>query len=42
MYFPLGGSIWRPPNVGIFTQGMPDELIPEEEREARKGSLSNA
>jgi U2-associated protein SR140 len=37
-----GGSVWRPPTVNPFTQGMPDELIPEEEREIRKGSLSNA
>ncbi|CAG7733273.1 unnamed protein product [Allacma fusca] len=36
------GSIWRPPTLNPFTQGMPDELIPEEEREIRKGTLSNA
>lgn len=37
-----GGSVWRPPKLNPFTQGMPDELIPEEEREIRIGSLSNA
>jgi len=37
-----GGPIWRPPTLNPFTQGMPDELVPEEEREIRKGSLSNA
>lgn len=36
------GSVWRPPKLNPFTQGMPDELIPEEEREIRIGSLSNA
>ncbi|OTF78640.1 U2 snRNP-associated SURP motif-containing protein-like protein, partial [Euroglyphus maynei] len=27
----VGGSIWRPPPIDIFQQGMPEELIPNEE-----------
>uniref|UniRef100_A0A1B6MMK8 U2 snRNP-associated SURP motif-containing protein n=1 Tax=Graphocephala atropunctata TaxID=36148 RepID=A0A1B6MMK8_9HEMI len=34
-----GGSIWRPPPMNPYTQGMPDELV-EPEVELRKGSLS--
>ncbi|XP_043287428.1 U2 snRNP-associated SURP motif-containing protein isoform X2 [Venturia canescens] len=38
-----GGSVWRPPPVNPWTQGMPDELIEMEERqEPRRGSLSNS
>ncbi|XP_067010744.2 U2 snRNP-associated SURP motif-containing protein isoform X2 [Anabrus simplex] len=36
-----GGSIWRPPPMNPYTQGMPDELVEAEEKEPRKGSLSN-
>ena len=36
-----GGSIWRPPPMHPYTQGMPDELVEGEEKEPRKGSLSN-
>jgi U2-associated protein SR140 len=37
-----GGSVWRPPPINPWTQGMPDELIEIEERqEPRRGSLSN-
>ncbi|XP_046671821.1 U2 snRNP-associated SURP motif-containing protein [Homalodisca vitripennis] len=34
-----GGSIWRPPPMNPYTQGMPEELV-EPEVEPRKGSLS--
>lgn len=38
-----GGSVWRPPPINPWTQGMPDELIEAEERqEPRRGSLSNS
>ncbi|XP_014215051.2 U2 snRNP-associated SURP motif-containing protein [Copidosoma floridanum] len=38
-----GGSIWRPPPMNPWTQGMPDELIEVDERqEPRRGSLSNS
>ncbi|RZF47241.1 hypothetical protein LSTR_LSTR004950 [Laodelphax striatellus] len=36
-----GGSIWRPPPMNPYTQGMPDDLV-ESEVETRKGSLSPA
>ncbi|XP_058810366.1 U2 snRNP-associated SURP motif-containing protein isoform X3 [Phymastichus coffea] len=37
-----GGSVWRPPPMNPWTQGMPDELIEvEEKHEPRRGSLSN-
>lgn len=36
------GSIWRPPPMNPWTQGMPEELIEaEEKQETRRGSLSN-
>ncbi|XP_021941946.1 U2 snRNP-associated SURP motif-containing protein [Zootermopsis nevadensis] len=35
------GSIWKPPPMNPYTQGMPDELVEGEEKEPRKGSLSN-
>ncbi|XP_076053103.1 U2 snRNP-associated SURP motif-containing protein isoform X2 [Oratosquilla oratoria] len=41
----IGGSIWKPPPLNPFLQGMPEELIKEEEledKDNRKGSLSNA
>ncbi|XP_025152472.1 U2 snRNP-associated SURP motif-containing protein [Harpegnathos saltator] len=38
-----GGSVWRPPPINPWTQGMPEELIEMEERqEPRRGSLSNS
>lgn len=40
-----GGSIWKPPPLNPFLQGMPEELIRQEEIEDeknKKGSLSNA
>lgn len=36
-----GGSIWRPPPMNPYTQGMPEELV-EPEIENRKGTLSPA
>ncbi|XP_039287780.1 U2 snRNP-associated SURP motif-containing protein [Nilaparvata lugens] len=36
-----GGSIWRPPPMNPYTQGMPEDLV-ESEVETRKGSLSPA
>ncbi|XP_026475095.1 U2 snRNP-associated SURP motif-containing protein isoform X2 [Ctenocephalides felis] len=36
-----GGSIWKPPPMNIYTQGMPDELVREEvTTEPSRGSLS--
>nr|XP_018913617.1 PREDICTED: U2 snRNP-associated SURP motif-containing protein [Bemisia tabaci] len=35
-----GGSIWRPPPIHPYTQGMPEELIEEEVDSRTKGSLS--
>lgn len=37
-----GGSVWKPPVVNLYGQGMPDELIPDEEAGANKGQLSAA
>ncbi|XP_063237472.1 U2 snRNP-associated SURP motif-containing protein [Bacillus rossius redtenbacheri] len=37
-----GGSIWKPPPMNPYTQGMPDELVEVDEKEYRKGSLSNS
>lgn len=34
-----GGSIWRPPPMNPFVNGMPDELV-EDEVDVRKGTLS--
>lgn len=37
-----GGSIWRPPPMNQYTQGMPDDLIDDkDDNEPRKGTLSN-
>lgn len=37
------GSIWKPPPQNFYTQGMPEELIVDDEApEIRKGSLSTA
>ncbi|KAJ8670800.1 hypothetical protein QAD02_002059 [Eretmocerus hayati] len=39
----IGGSIWRPPPMNPWTQGMPDELIEvDEKQETRRGTLSNS
>uniref|UniRef100_A0A069DXK2 Putative splicing regulator n=1 Tax=Panstrongylus megistus TaxID=65343 RepID=A0A069DXK2_9HEMI len=35
-----GGSIWRPPPMNLYTQGMPDELV--ERDDDKKGGLSPA
>lgn len=35
-----GGSIWRPPPLNPFTQGMPEELIEPDLSEPKKGELS--
>lgn len=38
-----GGSIWKPPPLNFFTQGMPEELLTEEDIiEPSKGALSTA
>ncbi|XP_011505510.1 PREDICTED: U2 snRNP-associated SURP motif-containing protein [Ceratosolen solmsi marchali] len=38
-----GGSIWRPPPINPWTQGMPEELIDvQDKQEPRRGSLSNS
>lgn len=38
-----GGSIWKPPPMNFYTQGMPDELLSEEDLlEPNKGQLSVA
>lgn len=37
-----GGSAWKPPVINNYTNGMPDELIVDDEgKESTKGSLSN-
>ncbi|KAF4528799.1 hypothetical protein B566_EDAN017041 [Ephemera danica] len=35
-----GGSIWKPPPMNPYTQGMPEELIEPDEKEPKKGTLS--
>lgn len=38
-----GGPIWKPPLANFYTQGMPDELVVDDEApEPHKGALSNA
>ncbi|KAK3912286.1 U2 snRNP-associated SURP motif-containing protein [Frankliniella fusca] len=37
-----GGSVWKPPPMNPYTQGMPEELVEYDEVDARKGSLSNS
>lgn len=38
-----GGSIWKPPPLNFYTQGMPEELIEDKEApEIHKGTLSTA
>uniref|UniRef100_A0A8D8T8E1 U2 snRNP-associated SURP motif-containing protein n=1 Tax=Cacopsylla melanoneura TaxID=428564 RepID=A0A8D8T8E1_9HEMI len=37
-----GGSVWRPPPMNLFTQGMSDELVEEELESKTKGTLSNS
>lgn len=37
------GSIWKPPPLNFYTQGMPEELIEDEDAsEVHKGTLSTA
>ncbi|VVC92624.1 unnamed protein product [Leptidea sinapis] len=37
-----GGSVWRPPAMNMYTAGMPEELVEEEEaKENIRGTLSN-
>ncbi|XP_063375510.1 U2 snRNP-associated SURP motif-containing protein [Cydia amplana] len=37
-----GGSVWRPPVMNLYTAGMPDELVDEDEsKENIRGTLSN-
>lgn len=37
-----GGSVWKPPPMNQYTQGMPDDLVDEKDDfEPRKGTLSN-
>ena len=37
-----GGSIWKPPPMNQYTQGMPDDLVDDKDDfEPRKGTLSN-
>ncbi|XP_022821990.1 U2 snRNP-associated SURP motif-containing protein [Spodoptera litura] len=37
-----GGSVWRPPVMNLYTAGMPDELVEEDEaKENIRGTLSN-
>uniref|UniRef100_A0A6B2EDE7 Putative splicing regulator n=1 Tax=Phlebotomus kandelakii TaxID=1109342 RepID=A0A6B2EDE7_9DIPT len=39
----VGGSVWKPPPLNFYTQGMPDELVPEDANsESNKGALSTA
>lgn len=45
-YMFKGGSIWRPPPINPFTQGMPEDLVNREansefELILRKGKLTN-
>lgn len=38
-----GGSIWKPPPVNFYTQGMPEELLIDDNfGEPNKGALSTA
>lgn len=37
-----GSSIWKPPPLNFFNQGMPEELISDDEIEPNKGQLSVA
>lgn len=37
-----GGSVWKPPPMNPYTQGMPEELVEYDEVDTRKGSLSNS
>ncbi|KAL4716875.1 hypothetical protein ACJJTC_012686 [Scirpophaga incertulas] len=36
-----GGSVWRPPAMNMYTAGMPDELVDEEDAKDIRGTLSN-
>lgn len=36
-----GGSVWRPPVMNLYTAGMPDELVEEDDaKENIRGTLS--
>ncbi|XP_013149692.1 PREDICTED: U2 snRNP-associated SURP motif-containing protein, partial [Papilio polytes] len=38
-----GGSVWRPPVMNLYTAGMPDELVEEDDaKENIRGTLSNS
>lgn len=37
-----GGSVWKPPVVNLYGQGMPEELVNDEEAGVNKGQLSTA
>lgn len=42
MFVIKGGSIWKPPIMNVYTQGMPLDLIGDDDtKELSKGSLSN-
>jgi len=41
LVFLSGGSIWRPPPMNPYTQGMPEDLVEYDEVDVRKGTLSN-
>ncbi|XP_028162193.1 U2 snRNP-associated SURP motif-containing protein-like [Ostrinia furnacalis] len=37
-----GGSVWRPPVMNLYTAGMPDELVDEDDaKDNIRGTLSN-
>lgn len=38
----IGGSVWKPPVINLYGQGMPEELISEEDGGINKGQLSTA
>lgn len=35
------GSIWKPPPLNPYTQGMPDELVDKDENQIKKGQLTD-
>lgn len=37
-----GGSVWKPPVVNLYGQGMPEELVTDEDAGINKGQLSQA
>lgn len=36
------GSIWKPPPLNPYTQGMPDELVDKDENQIKKGQLTDS